>query len=152
MLVHSRKTLLMKKFILGLCLTPFLFTACEKDVVPDYDVRDEYVGFYQVTDACDATLNDYAIEVFKANDFDEIVFGWPGLYEAGMEVRGIVTGMKVIIPLQQFYVSTFPDIFYEFSGSASLEGDTLIVDYTVLVVQEGLIIDENNCRATMIQN
>ncbi|MBK9556640.1 MAG: hypothetical protein IPO47_12575 [Bacteroidetes bacterium] len=76
----------MKKFILGLCLTPFLFTACEKDVVPDYDIRDEYVGDYQVNDACDASMNDYNIAVFKANDYDEIVFGWPGLYEAGMEV------------------------------------------------------------------
>ena len=51
----------MKKFILGLCLTPFLFTACEKDVVPDYDIRDEYVGDYQVNDACDASMNDYNI-------------------------------------------------------------------------------------------
>lgn len=143
--------MLMKKFILGLCLTPFLFTACEKDVVPDYDIRDEYVGDYQVNDACDASMNDYNIAVFKANDNDEIVFGWPGLYEAGMEVHGIVTGMKVIIPIQQFLVSSFPEIYYEFSGSAALEGDTLIVDYTVLLIQDGLIFDENNCRATMVQ-
>ncbi len=139
----------MKKFILGLLITPLLFTACEKDYIPEYDVRDEYVGDYQVTDACDAAFNTYDITVFKSNNYDEIIFGWPGLYEVGMEVYGIVTGMKVIIPIQQFYVSSYPDIFYEFSGSASLEGDTLIVDYTVLVVQEGLIIDENNCRATM---
>lgn len=142
----------MKKFILGLCITPILFTACVKDVVPDYDVRDEYVGDYQVTDACDASFNNYDLTIFKANDYDEIVFGWPGLYETGMEVHAIVTGMKAVIPLQDFYISDFPEIFYEFSGSASLEGDTLTVDYTVLTVQEGLIIDENNCRATMIRN
>lgn len=141
----------MKNLLLGLLITPILFTACEKNAIPDYDIRDEYVGDYQVVDACDAAFNNYDISIYKANDYDEIVFGWPGLYEVGMDVHGIVTGMKVIIPIQQFYVSNFPEIFYEFSGSAALEGDTLIVDYTVLVVQEGLIIDENNCRATMVR-
>jgi hypothetical protein len=59
--------------------------------------------------------------------------------------------MKVIIPLQQFYVSTYPEIFYEFSGSGSLEDNVLKIDYTVLTVQNGLIIDENNCIATMVR-
>lgn len=151
MLVLVYKTTLMKKILLALLFAPVLFSACEKDYIPEYDVRDEYIGDYKVTDACDASINTYDISVFKANDYDDIIFGWPGLYETGMEVSGIVTGMKVIIPIQQFLVSSYPEIFYEFSGSASLEGNILTVDYTVLVVQNGLIIDENNCRATMVR-
>ncbi len=142
----------MKKILLGLCFTPLFFSSCERDEIPEYDVRDEYVGFYTVTDACDATLSDYTLEVYKSSNYSDIMFGWPGLYEAGFEVAGIVTGMKVIIPLQQFYVSTFPEIFYEFSGSGSLEDSVLKIDYTVLIVQNGLIIDENNCIATMLQD
>lgn len=141
----------MKKILLGLCFTPFFFTSCEKDEIPEYDVRDEYVGFYTVTDACDATISDYEIEVFKSTNYSDIIFGFPGLYEAGMEVAGLVTGMKVIIPIQQFYVSSFPEIFYEFSGSGSLEDTILKIDYTVLTIQNGLIIDENNCIATMVR-
>lgn len=141
----------MKKILLGLCLTPFFFSSCERNEIPEYDVRDEYIGFYNVTDGCDATLSEYSLDIFKSNNYSDIVFGWPGLYEAGMDVAAIVTGMKVIIPMQQFYVSTFPEIFYEFSGSGSLDGNVLTVDYTVLVVQNGLIIDENNCIAKMIR-
>jgi len=125
--------------------------SCDNEHVPDYDIRDEYVGIYDVTDACDASMSDYTLEVIYGSDYDEVVFSWPGLYEAGFEVAGIITGMKMIIPLQQFYVSSYPEIFYEFSGSASMEDGILRVDYTVLVVQNGLIIDENNCIATLVR-
>lgn len=133
-------------------LTTFAFASCDRDEIPDYDVRDEYVGSYAVTDACDAMLNDYTLEIYYGNDYDEVIFGWPGLYEAGFEVAGIVTGMKMIIPIQQFWVSTYPDIFYEFSGTAALEDGVLTVDYTVYVIQNGLIVDENNCIATLVRN
>lgn len=139
----------MKKILLGLCFTPFFFTSCQKDEIPRYDVRDEYVGFYNATDACDATLSDYELEVYKSSNYDDIIFAWPGLYEAGFEVSAIVTGMKIIVPIQQFYVSTYPEIFYEFSGSGALDGNVLKVDYTVLIIQNGLIVDENNCIATL---
>jgi len=143
---------LMKKLLLATTVFAFGLVACDRNEIPDYDVRDEYVGMYDVTDACDAMLNDYTLEVYKGSSYDEIVFGWPGLYEAGMDVTGIVTGMKVVIPIQQFTISTYPNIFYEFSGSASLEDSILTVDYTVLTVQDGLIIDEHNCIATMERN
>lgn len=141
------KTLLLS----GLC-SILILASCDRSEIPEYDVRDEYVGQYTVSDACDAMMNDYALEIYYGGDYDEVVFGWPGLYEAGFEVAGICTGMKMIIPIQQFYVSSYPEIFYEFSGSASLEDGVLTVDYTVLVVQNGLIIDENNCIATLIRN
>lgn len=129
-----------------------ILASCDRNEIPEYDVRDEYVGMYSVTDACDAMLNDYQLEIYYSPDYDEVIFGWPGLYEAGFEVTGIVTGMKMIIPIQQFYVSSFPEIFYEFSGTAALEDGILKVDYTVLVVQNGLIVDENNCIATLVRN
>ncbi|MFI5171469.1 MAG: hypothetical protein ACHQFW_03720 [Chitinophagales bacterium] len=141
----------MKNFLLGLLITPVLFTACKRNEIPEYDVRDEYIGNYHVTDACDATLSDYEIPVYKSADYSDIIFGFPGLYETGMEVAAIVTGMKIVIPIQDFYISSYPDIFYEFSGSGSLEDSVLTVDYTVLTIQNGLIIDENNCIATMIR-
>lgn len=139
----------MKKLLLATLIGTFTLAACDRNEVPEYDVREEYVGVYNVTDACDAMLSDSQLEIYLGADYDEIVFGWPGLYEAGFEVTGIVTGMKVIIPIQDFRVSTYPDIFYEFSGSASLEDGILKVDYTVLTVQNGLIIDESNCIATL---
>ena len=142
----------MKNILLGLLITPFLFTACERNEIPDYDVRDEYIGNYRVSDACDATLSDYDIPVYKSSNYDDIIFGFPGIYETGMEISAIVTGMKIIIPIQQFYVSNYSDIFYEFSGSGSLEDSILTVDYTVLTIQNGLIIDENNCIATMVRD
>lgn len=142
----------MKPVILLSLIGTLALASCDRNEVPEYDVREEWVGVYQVTDACDASLSDYTLEIYLGNDYDEVIFGWPGLYEAGFEVAGLVTGMKMIIPLQQFYVSSFPEIFYEFSGSASLEDGVIKVDYTVLTVQNGLIIDENNCIATMVRN
>lgn len=140
----------MKKLLLGLFIAPFLFTACNKEV-DGYDVRDEYVGDYKVTDACDAMFNDYDLSIYKSDAPDEIYFGFPGLYETGMDVSAIVTGMKIVIPIQDFTVSTYPNIFYEFTGSGSLEDTVLTVDYTVLTIQDGLIIDEHNCIASMVR-
>ena len=59
--------------------------------------------------------------------------------------------MKITIPIQQFLISNFPEVYYEFSGSGSLDGDTLIVDYQVLTLQNGLIFDDVDCRAVMIR-
>jgi hypothetical protein len=60
--------------------------------------------------------------------------------------------MKIIIPIQQFYVSSYPEIFYEFSGSGSLEGNVLTVEYRVLTIQNGLIMDDVDCSASMLKS
>ena len=142
----------MKKILLGLLITPFVivFSSCE-DNIPEYDVRDEYTGWYQVTDLCDVGESAYDLEIFKFDNADEIGFGFPGLYETGFEVHAIVTGMKIIIPIQDFYVSSYPEIFYEFSGSGSLEGNILTIEYRVLTVQNGLITDDVDCSANMVR-
>lgn len=128
-----------------------LFFSCDDNEIPYYDVRDEYTGRYTVDDYCDVGVSDYELEVFKSDYDDEITFGFPGLFEAGMDVNAIVTGMKIIIPVQQFTVSSWPEIFYEFSGSGSLEDSTLTIDYQVLTVQNGLVVDDVDCRAEMFR-
>ncbi|MEZ5012926.1 MAG: hypothetical protein R2794_01415 [Chitinophagales bacterium] len=128
-----------------------LFAACAKDDIPEYDVRDEYVGHYVVNDMCEIGTANYELDILYVDDYysDEIVFGFPGLFEAGMDVHAIVTGMKIIIPLQDFYISNYPDIFYEFSGSGSLEGNVLTINYRVLTIQNGLIMDDVSCSALL---
>lgn len=128
-----------------------IFFSCEDNEIPYYDVRDEYTGRYAVDDYCDVGVSDYELEVFKSDYDDEITFGFPGLFEAGMDVNAIVTGMKIIIPVQQFIVSNWPEIYYEFSGSGSLEDSTLTIDYQVLTVQNGLVVDDVDCRAEMFR-
>lgn len=140
----------MKKILLLLSFAPFIITSCSK-ALDEPDERDYYIGDYTVTDACDAMISDYDVSVFKSDYSDEIVFGFPGLFEAGYDVSAIVTGMKIVIPIQDFTVSTFPDIFYEFSGSGSLEDTVLTVDYMVLTIQDGLIIDQHDCVAHMVR-
>lgn len=125
--------------------------SCDRDEIPYYDVRDEYVGRYVVDDYCDVGVSDYELDIYKSDYNDEIAFGFPGLFEAGMDVKVIVTGMKIIIPVQQFHISSWPEIFYEFSGSGSLEDSLLIVDYQVLTVQNGFIVDDVDCRAEMFR-
>ena len=123
--------------------------SCQDDT-PYYDVRDEYIGDYDVADDCDAFSSDYALTVFKEGNDNEIIFGFPGLYETGYEVVALVTGMKITIPIQQFVVATWPaEVIYEFSGSGALDGDILTVDYQVLTIQNGLIYDDVDCIATM---
>lgn len=140
----------MKKIYLIYATSTILFlAACEKEDAFYYDVRDAYVGHYTVDDYCDIGVADYQLDVYKSNDYDDIVFGFPGLFEAGMDVSGIVTGMKVIIPIQQFYISSWPEIFYEFSGSGFLEDSIFTIDYQVLTIQNGLVIDDVDCHAVM---
>jgi len=143
----------MKKALLNLLVIPVIavLPSCDKNEIPEYDVRDEYIGWYQVTDLCDVGESTYELEVFKADYDDEIGFGFPGLYETGYDVTALVTGMKIIIPIQQFYVSTVPEIFYEFSGSGSLEGNVLTIEYRVLTIQNGLIMDDVDCSASLVR-
>ncbi len=141
----------MKKILLGLMITPFVMviSSCDSNEIPEYDIRDEYVGWYHATDLCDVGTSDYELEIYKFDYDDEIGFGFPGLYETGFDVHAIVTGMKIIIPIQQFYVSSYPEIFYEFSGSGSMEGNVLSIQYRVLTIQNGLIMDDVDCGATL---
>ncbi|MBC8045632.1 MAG: hypothetical protein H7Y00_02445 [Fimbriimonadaceae bacterium] len=143
----------MKKmyYLVALVSVSVFLISCDDDDAPYYDVRDEYAGRYGVDDYCDIGVSDYVLDIYKSDYDDEIVFGFPGLFESGMDVYAIVTGMKIIIPIQQFHVSTFPDIFYEFSGSGSLEDSVLTVEYQVLTVQNGLITDDVDCSAKMIR-
>ena len=124
-----------------------VFASSCKDNEPYYDVRDEYIGDYDVFDDCGTFTSDYALTIFKYGNANEIIFGFPGLYEAGFEVTGLVTGMKVVIPVQQFSIA--PDLYYEFSGSGSLNDTVLTVDYQVLTIQGTLIIDDVDCIATL---
>ncbi len=142
----------MKKILPVIFIITIALLSCEKDELDEYDVRDEYVGFYKATDSCSSFTSDYELEIFKANAYDEIVFGFPGLYETGFDVDAIVTGMKIIIPIQRFNISAVPEIFYEFTGSGSLEDSLLIVDYNIVTVQDGLIIDQNSCTAYMTKD
>lgn len=121
-----------------------------KDDVPYYDVRDEYIGNYDVFDDCGSFTSDYGLTIYKVGSGNEIIFGFPGLYEAGFEITGLVTGMKVVLPIQQFYIG--PDLYYEFSGNGSLSDSILIVDYQVLTIQGTLIIDEVDCIATLTKD
>jgi hypothetical protein len=142
----------MKKIYTSMLAVFALFLlSCDRDEGYSYDVRDEYVGRYVVDDYCDVGVSDYELDIYKSDYDDEITFGFPGLFEAGMDVQAIVTGMKIIIPVQQFYISSWPEIFYEFSGSGSLEDSLLIVDYQVLTVQNGLVVDDVDCRAEMFR-
>ena len=128
-----------------------LIMASCRDDTPYFYIRDEYIGDYVVFDTCESFEADYNLTVFKVGNDNEIIFGFPGLYETGFEVTALVTGMKITIPIQQFLISNFPEVYYEFSGSGSLDGDTLIVDYQVLTLQNGLIFDDVDCRAVMIR-
>lgn len=135
--------------ILAVLFTVALFS-CKDE--PYFDIRDEYIGDYAVFDTCESFDADYNLTIFKEGNDNEIIFGFPGLYETGFEVVALVTGMKITIPIQQFVISNFPaEVLYEFSGSGSLEGDTLIVDYQVLTIQEGLIFDDVDCRAVLVR-
>lgn len=144
----SMKTLILLPAVLT---AAFFLSACGNDE-PYYDVRDEYIGDYSVLDVCETFDADYALTIYKEGNDNEIVFGFPGLYETGFEVVALVTGMKITIPIQSFVISTFPvEVLYEFSGSGSLDEDTLVVDYQVLTIQNGLIFDEVDCAATMVR-
>ena len=139
----------MKK-ILPIAVVAILLASCNVTVIEDVDPRDDYTGTYTVTDACDAPGTWYTMSVYKdESTSDEIVFGYPGLYEINADVHAIVTGSQIYIPIQRFYVSQYPEIFYEFSGNGTLEGSTLIVDYRVLTVQEGYVMDDVSCTAYM---
>lgn len=123
---------------------------CKKENLPD--IRMDYAGWYDVTDYC--TNDTMAYEVFVAvpdNSSNNIFFEGAGLYNAGFYLEGLVTGMRVVIPIQRQTLSTAPEVVLEYTGNGSLEGNLLRIEYTVLTVQDGLVTNADTCIAECLK-
>jgi hypothetical protein len=113
--------------------------------------RDVFLGPWDVTDRCLNDTQDYRLDIFEDGGFGEdISLEGDGLYRIGFVLEATVTGSRFVIPVQDAIISTVPDLRYEFAGSGSIssDGQELSIDYDVLTLQDGLIIDADQCRLT----
>ena len=125
-----------------------LVSACEINQGPK--ARDVFIGSWQVTDRCQADTQDYVLDIFEDSSFgDDILLEGEGLYRIGFPIEAIVTGSRLVIPIQDLLLSTIPDLRYEFAGSGSInsDGDRLTIDYDVLTLQDGYVIAVDQCIA-----
>ncbi len=110
--------------------------------------RDVFLGPWDVTDRCLADTQNYRLDIFEDGGFGEdISLEGDGLYRIGFVVDATVTGSRFVIPVQDAIISSVPDLRYEFSGSGSIssDGQELTIDYEVLTVQDGFVIDADQC-------
>lgn len=118
---------------------------------PAPDQRDPFVGTYAATDQCSFDTTSYEIIVEKVGTGNKIQFNGDGLYDIGYLIEALVTGSKIVIPIQQINISSAPVIYYEFTGQGALNGSELKIDYSVITVQDGLVINEDSCRTTCLK-
>lgn len=141
----------MKQTLLALSLALLtVMTAC-KSGTQGPDERDKFLGTYAATDRCSFDTTAYEIIVEKVGSGNKIQFNGDGLYDIGYIIEALVTGSKLVIPIQQINISSAPVIYYEFTGQGALDGNELVLDYSVLTVQDQVVINQDSCRTTCIK-
>ena len=131
-----------------LAATVLLLGACE--ITPDGpDPRDPFLGGYNAVDRCSADTIDYFVDIFKTNNTGETI--WLGGMFAipNLELEAVVTGIRFVIPIQQYQIGSDPGLFYEFSGNGTLDNNEITIDYQVLTIQNGTVLSDNDCIATL---
>jgi hypothetical protein len=122
--------------------------SCDLNSGPDQ--RDPWVGSWIMTDRCSADTSEYELLITRGSNLgDNIFLDGVGLYQVGVRLEAIVTGTRLVIPVQSYQISTFPNLRYEFSGSGSIDAGTEItISYTILTLQDDVVIDIDDCLAT----
>jgi hypothetical protein len=115
------------------------------------DDRDKFLGTYAATDRCAFDTTAYTLIVEKVGSGNRIQFNGDGLYNIGYLIEAIVTGTKLVIPIQQVEISSTPHIYYEFTGQGALNGNELKLDYSVITVQDALVINQDSCQTTCLK-
>lgn len=124
-----------------------LFSTCDLQQGPDQ--RDPWVGAWIMTDRCSADTTEYELLITKGSNLgDEILLQGVGLYQTGFVVEGVVTGTRLVIPVQSFLISSVPNLRYEYSGTGNIDNTEITIDYDVVTLQDGYIIAVDECRAT----
>jgi hypothetical protein len=136
------------RYTLPILALLLLVSACEINQGPK--ARDAFLGSWQMTDRCLADTQVYVLDIFEDSNFgDDIVLSGEGLYRIGFPIEAVVTGSRLVIPIQDLILSTIPDLRYEFTGTGSINsaGDRLTIDYDVLTLQDGYVIAVDQCIA-----
>jgi len=120
------------------------------DINSGPDLRDPWIGAWIMTDRCSADTSEYELLITRGSNLDDNIFlDGVGLYQVGVRLEAIVIGTRLVIPVQSYQISTFPNLRYEFSGSGSIDAGTEItISYTILTLQDDVIIDLDDCLAT----
>jgi hypothetical protein len=118
----------MKKIIVLLAVVmaiPVFFNSCTKEKTDD---REAFVGSWQVaetwTNSIGSGTDNYTIQIAKSTTSDNgvVITNFGGV---GYTAQGTVSGTSLTIPVQ---ISSGDS----FSGSGSLSGSTLIMNYSVV--------------------
>ncbi len=133
--------------LLLMALVAGLFSAC--DTAQSSAELARWLGSWSMTDRCTADTSEYPLIITQGSVLRKAIFlEGVGLYQTGFRLEGLVTGNRLVIPIQSFRISNVPEVFYEFSGSGVLGSSGLTIDYTVATVQDGIIFDVDVCTAT----
>lgn len=130
-----------------------LFVACEPDEQEDF--REIFVGTYDVTEDCPNDDLSIVLQIEKVGTGDDVRIVGDFIYGLDQEFEAIISGNRITLPTQTYYVTTSPDLFYEFSGDGLLADGEIRLEYTVLRVEElpfGIDEkDEGSCVLTMVK-
>jgi CRISPR/Cas system CSM-associated protein Csm3 (group 7 of RAMP superfamily) len=104
------------------------FSSCTDTRV---DLREPFLGHWNVHEVCntgnfDYTINIRALSAASTVEIDEVSF-----YNLPFQPEAIISGSRIDIPTQKYYVRTNPELSYEFTGTGLLNGNTLTIDYDV---------------------
>ncbi|MFT7333369.1 MAG: hypothetical protein ACI81S_001589 [Sphingobacteriales bacterium] len=129
----------------------FTFPACDityyevEHPEPTIQDRDYALGYWEADEYCEHDEYAYNLYIGKGDYYNEIYFGGDGLYESGFDIHADVDGDYIHIPVQQFRLDNNPHVFYEFSGSGTIDGDIIYLEYEVLIIDHGYITFEDYC-------
>lgn len=111
--------------------------------------RTKFIGDYSGNEACDSALvNTYSIEITTATtDVSNIIIYNLGGYDVDVKATVDAGGLSFTIPNQS--VSAGPNTAYTFSGSGVKTGNTLDIEYTIIVNGTGL---SDGCEYTALKD
>ncbi|MDJ1468502.1 hypothetical protein [Xanthocytophaga flava] len=123
-----------------------LFSSCKKhDPDPEVD-REKFLGTYDLTETCSGSPDTYEITVSAGADENEIEI--KNFYSPGIDVKATISGNKVTIPSQNFTGQFEGEpITVTFTGSGTLSGDKLTIEYSVAIPDLG----SDECTAVAIK-
>ncbi len=105
------------------------WTAC----TPVEDVREPFLGNWNVRERCDVDgAFDYLLRIDKlGSNGNEVRLNNVDFYSLPYSPTALVSGSRIDLPTQKYFVRTVPELSYEFTGTGLLQGDSLTIHYTV---------------------
>jgi hypothetical protein len=106
-----------------------LLSAC----TPVADLREPFLGNWSVRENCNVDGSfTFALRIEKIGaSGNEVRLANVDFYNLPYSPTALVSGSRIDLPTQKYFVRTVPELSYEFTGTGLLQGDSLTIHYDV---------------------